>query len=101
MICKKSSSLYRLHSLNDVLGHDLGLYLCHDRNDALGHEMRTPPHSLISSYLVHCLGGFVPLHEIPEETKREVVNFTRYHVKNYSELINFKKLTRIEGYNGK
>ena len=32
---------------------------------------------------------------------REVVDFTRYRVKNNSKLTNFKKLTRIEGYNGK
>ena len=32
---------------------------------------------------------------------REVVDFKRYHVKNYSELTNFGNLTRIEGYNGK
>ena len=32
---------------------------------------------------------------------REVVDFTRYRVKNYSKLTNFRKLTRIEGYNGK
>ena len=31
----------------------------------------------------------------------EVVNFTRYRVKNNSKLTNFKKFTRIEGYNGK
>ena len=32
---------------------------------------------------------------------RKVINFTRYHVKNYSKLSNFRKFTRIEGYNGK
>ena len=32
---------------------------------------------------------------------REVVDFTRYRVKNYSKLTNFRKFTRIEGYNGK
>ena len=32
---------------------------------------------------------------------REVVDFTRYRVKNYSKLTDFRKLTRIEGYNGK
>ena len=32
---------------------------------------------------------------------REVVDFTRYHVKNNSKLTNFNKFTRIEGYNGK
>ena len=32
---------------------------------------------------------------------REVVNFTRYRVKNNSKLTNFKKFTQIEGYNGK
>ena len=32
---------------------------------------------------------------------REVVNFKRYRVKNYSKLTNFIKFTRIEGYNGK
>ena len=32
---------------------------------------------------------------------REVIDFTRYSVKNYSKLINFRKLTRIKGYNGK
>ena len=32
---------------------------------------------------------------------REVVNFMRYCVKNYSKLTNFRKFTRIEGYNGK
>ena len=32
---------------------------------------------------------------------REVVDFTRYRVKNNSKLTNFKKFTRIEGYNGK
>ena len=31
----------------------------------------------------------------------EVVDFTRYRVKNNSKLTNFKKFTRIEGYNGK
>ena len=32
---------------------------------------------------------------------REVVDFTRYRVKNNSKLTNFKKFTQIEGYNGK
>ena len=32
---------------------------------------------------------------------REVVDFTWYRVKNYSKLTNFRKFTRIEGYNGK
>ena len=32
---------------------------------------------------------------------REVVDFKRYRVKNYSKLTNFRKFTRIEGYNGK
>ena len=32
---------------------------------------------------------------------REVVDFTRYRVKNNSKLTNFNKFTRIEGYNGK
>ena len=32
---------------------------------------------------------------------REVVDFTRYHVKNSSKLVNFMKMYRIEGYNGK
>ena len=32
---------------------------------------------------------------------REVVDFTRYRVKNCSKLTNFRKFTRIEGYNGK
>ena len=32
---------------------------------------------------------------------REVVDFMRYRVKNYSKLTNFRKFTRIEGYNGK
>ena len=32
---------------------------------------------------------------------REVVDFTRYPVKNNSKLTNFRKFTRIEGYNGK
>ena len=32
---------------------------------------------------------------------REVINFTQYRVKNNSKLTNFKKFTRIEGYNGK
>ena len=32
---------------------------------------------------------------------REVINFMRYCVKNYSKLTNFRKFTRIEGYNGK
>ena len=32
---------------------------------------------------------------------REVVNFTRSRVKNNTELTNFRKFTRIEGYNGK
>ena len=32
---------------------------------------------------------------------REVVNFTWYRVKNNSKLTNFRKFTRIEGYNGK
>ena len=32
---------------------------------------------------------------------REVINFTRYRVKNNSKLTNFRKFTRIEGYNGK
>ena len=32
---------------------------------------------------------------------REIVDFTRYCIKNYSKLTNFRKLTRIEGYNGK
>ena len=32
---------------------------------------------------------------------REVVNFMRYRVKNNSKPTNFRKFTRIEGYNGK
>ena len=32
---------------------------------------------------------------------REVVDFTRSRVKNNTELTNFIKLSRIEGYNGK
>ena len=32
---------------------------------------------------------------------REPDNFMRYRVKNNSKLNNFKKFTRIEGYNGK
>ena len=32
---------------------------------------------------------------------REVVDFTRSHVKNNSELTNLMKMYRIEGYNGK
>ena len=32
---------------------------------------------------------------------REVIDFTRYRIKNYSKLTNFRKLTRIVGYNGK
>ena len=32
---------------------------------------------------------------------REVIDFTRYHVKNNSKLTNLNKFTRIEGYNGK
>ena len=32
---------------------------------------------------------------------RKVVDFTRYRIKNNSKLTNFKKFTRIEGYNGK
>ena len=32
---------------------------------------------------------------------REVVDFTRYRVKNYSELTNFGNLKRIERHNGK
>ena len=32
---------------------------------------------------------------------REVVDFKWYRVKNYSQLSNFRKFTRIEGYNGK
>ena len=31
----------------------------------------------------------------------EVVDFKRYRIKNYSKLTNFRKFTRIEGYNGK
>ena len=40
---------------------------------------------------------------VPGMTRRdcEVVDFTRYRVKNNSKLTNFKKFTRIEGYNGK
>ena len=30
---------------------------------------------------------------------REVINFTRYRIKNNSQLTNFKKFTPIEGYN--
>ena len=41
------------------------------------------------------------VHVVLTRRNREVVNFTRYHVKNYSKLPNFKKFTRIEGYNGK
>ena len=32
---------------------------------------------------------------------REVVDFTRYHVKNITELTNLMKMNRIQGYNGK
>ena len=32
---------------------------------------------------------------------REVVDFKRYRVNYYSKLTNFRKFTRIEGYNGK
>ena len=31
----------------------------------------------------------------------EVVDLKQYRVKNYSKLTNFRKFTRIEGYNGK
>ena len=32
---------------------------------------------------------------------REVVDFTRYRVKNNTELTNLMKMYRIQGYNGK
>ena len=32
---------------------------------------------------------------------REVVDFTRYHVKNKTEFTNLMKMYRTEGYNGK
>ena len=32
---------------------------------------------------------------------REVINFTRSHVKTKSKLINLMKISQIEGYNGK
>ena len=32
---------------------------------------------------------------------REVVNFKRYRVKNYTELTNLMKMYLIQGYNGK
>ena len=32
---------------------------------------------------------------------REVVDFKRYRVKNYTELTNLMKMYRIQGYNGK
>ena len=32
---------------------------------------------------------------------REVVNFTRYRVKNNTELTNLMRMNRIQGYNGK
>ena len=43
------------------------------------------------------------LNEVGAFTRRdrEVVNFTRYRIKNNSKLTNFRKFTRIEGYNGK
>ena len=40
-------------------------------------------------------------HHALTRRNHEVVDFKRYRVKNYSKLTNFRKFTRIEGYNGK
>ena len=44
---------------------------------------------------------FLCIGDVVTRRDREVVDFTRYRVKNYSKLTNFKKFTRIEEYNGK
>ena len=43
----------------------------------------------------------VEVGEAMTRRNREVFSFTRNRVKNNSKLTNFKKFTRIEGYNGK
>ena len=45
---------------------------------------------------------FVDQHAcLPTRRNREVLDFTRYRVKNHTELTNFMKMNRIQGYNGK
>ena len=61
-----------------------------------------PLHSLLhtSKNTLHNQIGLLMRHFLTRRD-RKVVNFTRYRVKNYSELTNFRKLTRIEWHNGK
>ena len=47
-----------------------------------------------------CEKGCACMHALKRQD-REVVDFMRYRVKNYSELTNFRKLTQIEWHNGK
>ena len=44
---------------------------------------------------------FLCIGDVVTRRDSEVVDFTRCRVKNYSKLTNFKKFTRIEGYNSK
>ena len=50
----------------------------------------------INNYVITCINIM-----LLTRRDREVVDFTRSRVKNYSKLTNFRKFTRIEGYNGK
>ena len=38
---------------------------------------------------------------VSDKTRPRVIDFTRYHVKNNTELTNLMKMYRIQGYNGK
>ena len=79
---------------------------------AIGHHISLCSHILVSCMtkkFVPCFSllppsSFIPSSLSPTSLMRrnhEVVNFTRYRVKNNSKLTNFRKFTRIEGYNGK
>ena len=43
----------------------------------------------------------VPVESVLMRRNREVVDFTRYRVKNNTKLTNLMKMNRIQGYNGK
>ena len=50
---------------------------------------------------IKLLGGLCLLACILTRRDREVIDFTRYHVKNNTKHTNLMKMYRIQGYNGK
>ena len=57
----------------------------------------------VKSMEIYPLANAVGADSPPPVTRRnrEVIYFTRYHVKNNTELTNLMKMNRIQGYNGK